>query len=104
MAGRLTPVLNRIIPRATDPEWKAMDDMADTFGLPRQWIVCPMCGQQSWRLPPHGFDPCPIVAAVAEATGLKADAERSTALRLGVHMEETTKALRQMMDDEEEDE
>ena len=32
------------------------------------------------------------------------DAERSTAVRLGVHMEEATKAVRHLLDEQEEEE
>lgn len=95
--------LNRLLGRATNPEWAQMDALADTFALPRQWIVCPHCGQQSWRLPPHAFEPCPVVSSMAETAGLKFDAERSSAVRMGVHMEEMTRALRQMFEEEEAD-
>ena len=104
--GRLTPMKLFIKSRlgiATSPEWATMDKQCDEFGLPRQWIVCPNCGAQSWRLPPHGFESCPIVIQMAESAGMKFDAERSSALRLGVHMEEMTRAVRQMQEEEDEE-
>ncbi len=81
-----------------------MDALAESWGLPRTWLTCPHCGQFSWRLPPHGFQSCPIVVKVAEATGMKFDAERSSAIRLGVHMEEMTRAVRAWTEEEEDDE
>ncbi len=73
---------------ARDPDWAAMDALAESWGLPRTWLTCPHCGQFSWRIPPHG---------------LKFDAERSSAIRLGVHMEEMTRAVRQWTEEEEDD-
>ena len=96
-------ILRKLRGQATDPQWMEMDRTCDSFGLPRQWIVCPHCGQQSWRLPPHGFDPCPIIQAVAETAGMKFEAERSTSIRAGVQMEEMTRALRMMVEEPEED-
>lgn len=88
----------------TDENWKGVDDMADSFALPRQWIVCAHCGAWGWRVPPHGFvEPCPMITQVAEATGLKFDAERSATIRAGVQFEEMTRALRQMTGEEEDE-
>lgn len=68
--------------------WQGIHDLADAAGVPWQFIVCQYCGAQSWRLPPHGLDePCPIVVDTHEAMQLKADAERSLAVRSGVQME-----------------
>ena len=39
---------------------------------------------------------------MAETAGLKFDAERSSAIRLGVHMEEMTRALREMNEEDDE--
>ncbi len=100
----MSHMLNKFRGRATDPAWAELDATCDTWGLPRQWIVCPHCGQQSWRLPPHGFEPCPIVAAMAELGGMKLEADRSTSIRAGVQMEEMTRALRLMVEDEEDEE
>ena len=88
--------------QAKDPNWMAWDGLANSLGLPRQWIVCPSCGQQGWRFPPHQFDPCPLVLQMAEVTGLKFDAERATSVRMGVHMEELTRMMRQQMEDGDE--
>ncbi len=96
--------LRRLRGKATDPDWAALDDLADNFALPRAWVVCAHCGAMSWRLPPHEIgQPCPYVAGMAEVTGLKFDAERSTAVRAGVQIEEMTRALRQMVEPEEEE-
>lgn len=85
----------------TDPAWSQWDDLADSFDLPREWVVCSHCGQQGWRFPPHQFDPCPLVLQMAEVAGLKYDAERATSVRMGVHMEELTRMMRQQMEDED---
>ncbi len=81
--------------------------MADLADLPEQWLVCPMCAEFSWRIPPHGFKPCPLAVETAESTGMKLDAERMTAVRAGVHLEQMSKAMRQYMEEhglqEEED-
>jgi hypothetical protein len=88
----------------TDPEWKALDRLADAFALPRQWIVCGHCGAWGWRVPPHGFtEPCPLVIQMTETAGLKFDAERSTTIRAGIQMEEITRALRNMTGEEEDE-
>lgn len=66
-----------------------------------------MCAEFFWRLPPHGFNPCPLVAGMAEATGLKLDAERMTAVKAGVHLESMGAAMRAFIEEhglEEEDE
>ena len=74
--------------------WLELDNMADIADLPRQWVVCPMCAKHSWRLPPHGFKPCPMAVSMAEAAGLKLDAERMTAVRAGVHLQDMGAAMR----------
>lgn len=48
------------------------------------WVVCPSCHQQSWVLPPHGGQGCPLVVAMYEAQGLKLDSERMAAVRMGI--------------------
>ena len=105
--GRLTPMrryLNMKLGIAVDPAWRELEALADSFALPREWIVCPHCGSYGWRVPPHGFnEPCPVVMSMSEVAGLKFDAERSSAVRLGVHMEEMTRALRQMTEEEDEE-
>jgi hypothetical protein len=70
-------------------------DLADALGLPPEWRVCAHCGEQSWRLAPHMFDPCPFVKDMANAAGLKFDAERMTAIRTGAHLEELTRFVRE---------
>jgi hypothetical protein len=72
--------------------------IADEVELPREYVVCPHCGLHSWRLPPHGKEPCPLVQQMAEQLGLRFDAERMQAIRAGVHMEESTKALHRFFD------
>jgi hypothetical protein len=69
---------------------------AKLWGVPEQWIVCPACSAQSWVLPPHGLDPCPLVVQGMEQLGLKFDAERMAAIRTGVSVEEMTRALREI--------
>jgi hypothetical protein len=91
--------------RQRDPAWQAMDDIANTCGLPRIWLCCPHCGAQSWRLPPHVFEPCPLVIEMAQSEGLKIDAERMTAVRAGVQIETVLKAMQEALsEDEDEDE
>ena len=74
--------------------WMELDSMADVMGIPEEWLICPMCAEFSWRIPPHGFNPCPIAVGMAESAGLKLDAERMTAVRAGVQFEEMSKAMR----------
>lgn len=74
--------------------------MARKWRLPRKWIVCPACGEQSWVLPPHGLEPCPLTVQIAEQMGLKFDAERMMAVRTGVNFEEVAKDLRRQAEDE----
>jgi hypothetical protein len=78
--------------------WLQLEGMADLMELPQEWLVCPICAEFSWRIPPHGFRPCPIAVGMAEAAGLKMDAERMTAVRAGVHLEEMSKAVREHID------
>lgn len=83
--------------------WRKLNSIADQYELPDLWIYCPMCGAQGWRLPPHGIlEPCPMVKEMYESAGLKFDAERSTALRMGIGMEEAARAMRRMMEGEDE--
>lgn len=86
---------------SVDPTWRELDRKADALGLPRVWVVCPHCGEQWWRLPPHGFEPCPIATALADAMGIKIDADRSAAIRMGVSAEEMWNTLRQRFEEEE---
>lgn len=75
--------------------WMELENLADLMELPHEWIVCPVCAEFFWRFPPHGFSPCPIATGMAESAGLKLDAERMTAVRAGVHLEEMSKAIRE---------
>lgn len=82
---------------------REFNQLGDDVGWPRAWVVCPHCGKQSWRVPPHGVEPCPIVAQTAEQLGMRFDAERMAAVRSGVHLEEATRALREYFGNTEED-
>lgn len=77
--------------------------LADELGLPDEWRVCAHCGEQSWRLAPHMFDPCPFVKEMADAAGLKLDAERMTALRTGTHLEQLSRFFQENFLNEEEE-
>lgn len=84
--------------------WEQIVATADLLGLPDQWVLCPMCGSQSWRFPPHGIgEPCPIAKEMMDAAGMKLEAERSTAIRLGVGMEEAMKQVRRSFGEEDDD-
>jgi hypothetical protein len=83
-------------------EWSQSMQLADELGLPAEWRVCTHCGEQSWRLAPHMFDPCPFVVEMANSAGLKFDAERMTAIRAGAHMEEMTRIYRALSEEEDE--
>jgi hypothetical protein len=85
-------------------EWDLVNQAADELGVPEQWVVCPLCGKQAWRLPPHGYaEPCPIVVDMAEAAGLKFDAERNAMIRVGQQMEQMGETVRKHLDPDEED-
>jgi hypothetical protein len=71
------------------------DAFADIMRYPHIWLVCPFCGAQSYRLPPHAQNPCPV----AESQGLKLDAERNAAVRMGQQMEEATRFIREQKGD-----
>ena len=70
--------------------WRDWDTCAEELGLPKEWRVCAHCGEQSWRFPPHLLNPCPFVVEMAEAAGMKMDAERMQAVRAGVNIEAIT--------------
>ena len=95
--------VRRIAFGKSDPRWEAWDALGDELSLPRQWVACPNCGQQGWRIPPHAFEPCPLVVQTAEAAGMKFDADRMAALRLGVQAEELTKLFKAQFTEEEEE-
>lgn len=81
-----------------------MDSQADSFGLPREWVACSHCGAQSWRFPPHMFDPCPMVGQLADAMGIKIDADRSASIRMGLLSEQMWDAVRRQMGEDDDDE
>lgn len=83
--------------------WRGLDELADDLVLPPDWLVCPICGEQSWRFPPHMLDPCPLAIQMAEAQGLKLDAERMMALRTGVHMERLGLLMQHVVDEAEDE-
>lgn len=87
----------------TDRSWRELNRNADAFALPREWVVCPHCGAQSWRLPPHALEPCPIVVQLSDAMGIKIDADRSAAIRMGVTTEQMWQALRERLGEEDDD-
>lgn len=64
-----------------------LGELSDAMGWPAEWIICPACAQHSWRLPPHIFNPCPLLSQTADSMGLKLDAERMTAVRSGTAVE-----------------
>jgi hypothetical protein len=112
-AGKVTSVrFRRLSPEAKEvrKSAQAINAEPDALGLPMQWCFCHHCGAWGWRWPPHGIDkPCPVLAQSAEAFGLKTDAERMTAVRTGLHLEEVSKLMTQAMReagliDDEEDE
>ena len=89
--GKFATVTEQILSDEATAEWSQSMQLADELGLPNEWRVCTHCGEQSWRLAPHMFDPCPFVVEMAETAGLKFDAERMTAIRAGMQMEQMTK-------------
>lgn len=71
--------------------------LADEMGWPKQWLICQHCGEHGWRVPPHIFDPCPLVVETMEAAGLKMDAERNQAIQSGVAMRDQLDLFRQWL-------
>jgi hypothetical protein len=85
--------------------FRPTNELADGMGWPSQWLVCGHCGAWSWRLPPHTFDPCPLVVEAAQSQGMKMDAERSMAIRAGINFEKQAQAFQdwvERMSEEEE--
>lgn len=72
--------------------------LGDSYGYPRQWIVCEFCAAHSWIFPPHMFESCPLPTGIADSAGLKMDTERMTQVRLGTHLEEATRRMNDLMD------
>lgn len=72
--------------------------LADAAGLPQEYILCPHCGAQDWRMPPHGFqEGCPIVTETARSFGMKLDAERNLTARAGMQGENLNEMLEKML-------
>lgn len=113
---RATPTPPRLAAELSlTPEMQAVADaydpitaLADYLGWPDDWVVCPSCSAHSWRMPPHIFDPCPMLVEMAQSAGLKMDAERSAAIRTGVTLEAQAQALQRLFEqafgDSEDDE
>ena len=92
-SGRVTKVrdfLLRHVLRVLAPD----SEIAIRMSFPKDWIVCQFCGEAGWGIHPHYGNPCPIAHGMAESAGLKMDAERATAARMGLQMEEATKMIR----------
>ena len=76
------------------------NEMAKQWELPREWVICPHCAEQSWVLPPHANEPCPLLVQTMEQFGMKLDAERMMAVRAGVSMEEAMRRAQELEDEE----
>ena len=99
--GRVTPMRNFLLKhvlRVLAPD----SEVSIRMRFPDEWIVCQFCGEAGWGTHPHYGIPCPIVATMTESAGLKMDAERSTAARMGLQMEEATRMIRKHFTGEEE--
>lgn len=106
--SRITSVLR--LRRRLDDEREALiealvwrTEIADRVGIPREWVACPFCGKQTWAMPPHAAEPCPLVMQMAQDLGLKLDAERMTAVRAGVGIEEMARQMRKQLGEEGDD-
>lgn len=96
--------MNNLAPEFEE-KWNDLNEACDEMDVPRGWIVCPICGAQGWRLPPHGYgEACPMAVGMYEAAGMKLDAERSTAIRMGVGMEEAMRQMRKMTGEDDDEE
>lgn len=99
--GKVTSVrFRRLSPEAKETRRLAKEINAepDAMGLPVQWCFCHHCGAWGWRWPPHGLnEPCPVISNAAESFGLKTDAERMNAVRTGLHLEQASQMLHEMM-------
>ena len=80
--------------------WLELESTADLADLPREWLICPSCSQFGWRFPPHSFQSCPLVVSMAEAAGLKFDAERMAAVKAGVQFEDISSAMRRYLEEQ----
>ena len=99
MLGALIARLNRL--RGLDPEW---NELADRMGAPYDYIVCPHCGAQRWRLPPHNLSPCPLVERMSESFGLKFDAERNQTIVASQHLVAVSRFMQEEMERRREEE
>ena len=93
--SKLTPELQEAI-AATLP----LMAMANALGYPEEWIVCDHCGAYGWRIPPHVYDPCPLVVQTVEAAGLKMDTERNQTIAAGLAMREHLEHFQKWMERE----
>lgn len=79
-----------------------LNELSDELGAPRAWVVCPHCGAQGWRLPPHGIaKACPIVKSMTDSVGLKFDAERNFTITSRQQMERFTQLFEEQAREEE---
>ena len=84
---------------------ETLADRLTRVRIRRGWVVCPHCGAQAWREPPHGYSkPCPLLQQITDSTTLKLDAERNLAIRTGQHMELASKIMEQHVGEEDDDE
>jgi hypothetical protein len=88
-------------------EWKETYDMtnamADLMGCRRDYVVCQICQKHSWRLPPHGLDPCPLAVTAAQSQSLKTDAERNAAILAGQQMAQAVRMMEKHMEQSDDD-
>lgn len=89
--------------RALENLFRERNQMAEEWELEKQWLVCPSCSAQSYVMPPHGMDPCPLVVQMMEGLGMKFDAERMAAIRTGVGFEEIVNDARKLWDQGEQE-
>lgn len=100
--GMVTPMTNPS-PRPFDHQelveaTAPLMELADRMGWPQEWLICDHCGEHSWRIPPHVFDPCPLVVETIQTAGLKMDAERNQAIAAGHALREQLDAFRGWID------
>lgn len=74
-------------------------ELADRMGWPKTWLTCDHCGEYAWRVPPHIFEPCPLVVETMQTAGLKMDAERNQAIATGVAMRQQMEAFQAFVDE-----
>lgn len=98
--GMFTPMGKNPQPRLTEEMQSVVDglrpmiDLGIALGWPQEWRVCDHCGEHSWMIPPHVFDPCPMVIDAMHTAGMKMDAERMQAVKAGLVMQDQMQALK----------